>query len=372
MFNKLDSVIARYNEVAERLSLQEVIADKEEFKKLSLEYASLASISEAYAKYKKIEKEERGNQELLREEGVDPELKELAEEELALLIKEKNKVVDELKLLLTPKDPKDAKNVLLEIRAGTGGEEASLFAADLFRMYLRYSEKRKWQVEVMSQTEADKGGLKEVIAEVRGTGAYSRLKYESGTHRVQRVPDTEASGRVHTSAATVAIMPEVEEVEVKIDPSEIRFDVFRASGHGGQSVNTTDSAVRLTHIPTGLVVSMQDEKSQHKNKEKALKILRSRLFEKYENDMNDDRARTRKKQVGSGDRSERIRTYNFPQGRMTDHRIGLTLYRLSEIVDGDLDEIIDKLTISSQAEDLSLDQAAGPGNDTPPPGTIVI
>jgi len=352
MFQKLDTLLARFKELGEQLGLPEVIANKDEFRQLSKEYAQSSEIAAVYEKYQHIENEIDDNRTLIEESNEDPELRKMAEEDIRDLNEKKKKIEEELKVLLIPKDPNDDKNIILEIRAGTGGEEASLFAGDLFRMYAKYAEKKRWRVEIMNKTEGEKGGFKEIVAEIYGKGAYSKLKYESGTHRVQRVPETEASGRVHTSAATVAILPEMEDVEVKIDQTDLRIDVFRASGHGGQSVNTTDSAVRLTHIPTGIVISMQDEKSQHKNKEKAMKILRAKLYEKYQYEQNQVRAEDRRNQVGSGDRSERIRTYNFPQGRMTDHRIGLTMYKLNEIIDGELDEVNEKLHIAFQTEEL--------------------
>ena len=285
-------------------------------------------------------------------ESGDEELRELAKMEIAEYEDEIPKMEDELKILLLPKDPNDEKNVILEVRAGTGGDEAALFAQDLLRMYLRYAERRGWKAEIMDINDTDIGGVKEASVLIKGKGAYSRLKYESGTHRVQRVPDTESSGRIHTSAATVAVLPEVDDVEVDINPNDVRVDVYRSSGNGGQCVNTTDSAVRLTHIPTGLVVTCQDEKSQIKNKDKAFKVLRSRLYDMKLREQNAEISEQRRSQVGSGDRSERIRTYNFPQGRITDHRIGLTIYKLDNFLDGDIDEVIDGLITSDQAEKM--------------------
>ncbi len=285
-------------------------------------------------------------------EAGDEELKELAKMELSELEDKLPQMEEELKILLLPKDPNDEKNVILEIRAGTGGDEAALFAQDLLRMYLRYAERRGWKTEIMDMNDTGIGGVKEAIVLIKGKGAYSRLKYESGTHRVQRVPETESSGRIHTSAATVAVLPEVDDVEVEIDPNDVRVDVYRSSGNGGQCVNTTDSAVRLTHIPTGLVVTCQDEKSQIKNKEKAFKVLRSRLYDLKLKEQNDEISAERRSQVGSGDRSERIRTYNFPQGRVTDHRIGLTIYKLDSFLDGEIDEVVDGLITSDQAEKM--------------------
>jgi len=277
---------------------------------------------------------------------------EMAEEDLAQVTIEKQKAESDLKLLLLPKDPRDERNVIVEIRAGTGGEEAALFSTDLFRMYSRYAEEKKWQVEILSSNLTGKGGFKEVIFNITGKGVYSKLKYEGGTHRVQRVPDTESQGRIHTSAVTVAILPEVEDVDIKINPSDIKIDVYRASGPGGQSVNTTDSAVRLTFVPTGMIVTCQDEKSQHKNREKAMKVLRARLYDEEQKKAHDEQDSERKQQVGSGDRSERIRTYNYPQERVTDHRIGLTLHKLSAIMEGAMEEVIDALTLHFQSEAL--------------------
>ena len=293
----------------------------------------------------------QSTQEMLRDK-LDSELRELAEAELASLEEDKSSLEEKLKVLLLPSDPLDEKNVIMEIRAGTGGDEAALFAGDLFRMYSRYAERNGWQIESMSSNPTELGGFKEAIVMISGDRVYSRLKYESGVHRVQRVPETEASGRIHTSAATVAVLPEAEDVDIEIDPNDLRVDVFRSSGHGGQSVNTTDSAVRITHIPTGMVVTCQDEKSQHKNKDKALKVLRARLLDQLMEEQEAGIAETRKTQVGSGDRSERIRTYNFPQSRVTDHRIGLTTHRLTEFLDGDLDEMIEALIVSAQSERL--------------------
>jgi len=351
MFERLEEVEHRYETLSHLLSQPEVIHNQTELQKVAKEYAELGKVVDLYRKLKKLEEEIRENR-ILMESEEDEELKRLAKEEVAHLLEEKGRVERDLRVALLPKDPNDEKNILLEIRAGTGGEEAGLFAADLFRMYAKYAEKQNWKVEILSRHYTGVGGFKEIIALIEGKGVYSRLKYESGVHRVQRVPITESQGRIHTSTVTVAILPEAEEVEVEIDPNDLRIDIFRSSGPGGQSVNTTDSAVRITHLPTGIVVSCQDEKSQHKNKAKALKILRARLLEKARQEKEKEISEKRRNQVGTGERSERIRTYNFPQGRVTDHRIGLTLYRLDEILEGDLDEIIDSLITYYQTETL--------------------
>ncbi len=350
MFDKLAGVENRFLELEQMLGDPNVLKDRSAFQKLSKEHAELSRIVPVYRDYKRVVKDVEGSRELLK--GSDPELRALAQEEVHELEAQMEDLEEQLRVLLIPKDPLDDKNVLIEIRAGTGGEEAGLFAGDLYNMYCRYAERRGWKVESMSQSVSGIGSLKEVIALVQGNGAYSRFKYESGTHRVQRVPATEAQGRIHTSAVTVAVLPEAEEVEVNIDPTEIKVDVYRSSGPGGQSVNTTDSAVRVTHLPTGLVVICQDEKSQHKNKAKALKVLRSRLLDQKIQAQNQERSAARKNQVGSGDRSERIRTYNFPQGRVTDHRIGLTLYKLESIMQGEIDEVLDALATHYQAQAL--------------------
>jgi len=351
MFERLEEVEHRYETLSHLLSQPEVIHNQTELQKVAKEYAELGRVVDLYRKLKKLEEEIRENRSLMESEE-DEELKRLAKEEVVHLLEEKGRVERDLRIALLPKDPNDEKNILLEIRAGTGGEEAGLFAADLFRMYAKYAEKKNWKVEILSRHYTGVGGFKEIIALIEGKGVYSRLKYESGVHRVQRVPITESQGRIHTSTVTVAILPEAEEVEVEIDPNDLRIDIFRSSGPGGQSVNTTDSAVRITHLPTGIVVSCQDEKSQHKNKAKALKILRARLLEKARQEKEKEISEKRRNQVGTGERSERIRTYNFPQGRVTDHRIGLTLYRLDEILEGDLDEIIDSLITYYQTEAL--------------------
>ncbi|MFP4168143.1 MAG: peptide chain release factor 1 [Desulfonatronovibrionaceae bacterium] len=341
MFAKLDSLEQRYAEVEQELSNPEIYENPEEYKRLSKAHADLSEVVAAYREYRDVCRQLEENRELLRD--GDEEIRELARAEAEDLDGRKEELEERLKLLLTPKDPLDAKDILLEIRAGTGGEEAALFAADLFRMYSRFAENKGWKVELMNTHESASGGFKEIIASISGKQVYSWLKFESGVHRVQRVPSTESQGRIHTSAVTVAILPEAEEVDVKIEPTDLRVDVFRASGPGGQSVNTTDSAVRITHVPTGLVVSCQDEKSQHKNKAKAMKILRSRLLQQMQDEQKQQLDESRKSQVGSGDRSERIRTYNFPQGRVSDHRINLTAYNLSEVMEGELSGIIEPL-----------------------------
>ena len=351
MFQRIKDIEKRYEELERLLSDPAVISNRSEYQKLAKEHSDLAPLIEAFREYEKAGRLLDEAQQVLRE--GDEELRELAKEEIPQLKEKIEELEQRLTILLLPKDPNDEKNVILEIRAGTGGDEAGLFAADLFRMYARFAEASGWRVEVLSSSSASgMGGFKEVIAMIEGRGAYSRLKYESGVHRVQRVPVTEAQGRIHTSAVTVAVLPEAEEVEVQIDTNEIRVDVFRSGGHGGQSVNTTDSAVRVTHIPTGLVVSCQDEKSQLKNKAKALKVLRARLLDKMQAESAAQMSEARRKQVGSGDRSERIRTYNFPQGRVTDHRIGLTLYNLQAILDGEIQPVIDALATHYQTEEL--------------------
>ncbi|SHE29007.1 bacterial peptide chain release factor 1 (bRF-1) [Thermoanaerobacter uzonensis DSM 18761] len=350
MIDKLQAIEDRYVELSQKISDPNIISNVNEWRKYVKEHAAIEDIVLKYREYKKVLEDIEATKELLS--SNDEELKEMAEEELSQLEEKKEKLLEEIKILLIPKDPNDEKNVIMEIRAGAGGEEAALFAHDLFRMYSMYAEKKGWKVEIMSSNETDIGGFKEVILNISGKGAYSRLKYESGVHRVQRVPTTEAGGRIHTSTATVAVLPEVEEVDIEINPNDIKIDVFRSGGHGGQSVNTTDSAVRVTHIPTGIVVTCQDERSQIQNRERALKILRAKLYEMALEEQQREIAETRKSQVGTGERSERIRTYNFPQGRVTDHRIGLTLYRLQEVLNGDLDEIIEALILNDQAEKL--------------------
>jgi peptide chain release factor 1 len=351
MFEKLEEVERRYETLNHLLSQPEVINRQEELQRVAREYSELGKVVDLYRKFKKLEVEIEQSQHLLTSEE-DPEMKGLAKEELDRLLAEKERVGGDLKVALLPKDPNDEKNCILEIRAGTGGDEAGLFAADLFRMYAKFAEKNGWRMEVLSRHYTGVGGFKEVVALIEGKRVFSRLKFESGVHRVQRVPVTESQGRIHTSTVTVAILPEAEEVDVQIDPNDIRVDIFRSSGPGGQSVNTTDSAVRITHIPSGMVVSCQDEKSQHKNKAKALKILRARLLDKAQQEKEIEISEKRRLLVGTGERSERIRTYNFPQGRVSDHRIGLTLYRLESILEGEIDELIEALTTHYQAEAL--------------------
>ena len=355
MFTKLAFIEERYEELSQKISDPEIIADQNKWRKLCKENSDITPIVEKYREYKKAKEAIESSMEML-EEKPDKEFEELLLLEIDENKEKITKPEEDLKILLIPKDPNDEKNVIVEIRGGTGGEEAALFAGSLFRMYSMYAENHGWKIDIMNSNPTELGGFKEITFTVEGDGAYSRLKYESGVHRVQRVPETESGGRIHTSAATVAVLPEVEEVEFEINANDLRIDVFRAGGPGGQCVNTTDSAVRVTHIPTGIVVSCQDEKSQHKNKDKALKVLRSRLYEFYESQRNDAISQERKSQVGSGDRSERIRTYNFPQGRVSDHRINLTLYKIEAIMNGELDEIIDSLITHYQSEKLKNTQ----------------
>ena len=350
MFDKLDFITEKYDELARKVSDPEIINNQPVWQKHIKEMGEMEPIVKKYTEYKKAKTELADAKELL--EMGDDEMRELAKMEIGELEEKVETAEEELKVLLLPKDPNDEKNVILEIRAGTGGDEAALFGADLLRMYTRYAERNRWKTELMDMNETGIGGVKEAVMLIKGKGAYSRLKFESGAHRVQRVPENESSGRVHTSAATVAVLPEVDDVEIDLDPNDVRVDVYRASGNGGQCVNTTDSAVRLTHEPTGLVVTCQDEKSQIKNKEKAFKVLKSRLYDLEMQKQQDEIAGQRKSQVGSGDRSERIRTYNFPQGRVSDHRIGLTLYKLESFLDGDIDEIVDGLITDDQAKKM--------------------
>ena len=356
MLDKLADLKRRYEEITHLISLPETLSDSSLFQHLTREYSELGPVIQTYEQYLMLQSELESNQELLNDSEEDTEIRELAKEEILHLTSRRAELDQEIKRLLIPKDPDDERDIILEIRAGTGGEEAALFAKDLFRMYVRYTEAMKWKASILNESVTDIGGFKEVTLSIVGKGVYSRLKFEAGVHRVQRVPRTETQGRVHTSAATVAVMPEVEEVEIAINPAELRIDVFRASGPGGQSVNTTDSAVRITHLPTGLVVSCQNEKSQLKNKNQAMKVLRARLYEKELAEQQAATSQQRKSMVGSGDRSERIRTYNFPQGRITDHRINLTLYRLENILLGQLDELIDPLLRHDQAGRLATMQ----------------
>lgn len=351
MFDKLELLVEKFEELEKKIIDPEIMKDMNVWQKLAKEHGDMKPIVEKYREYSKHKKELEENKGMLKE-SLDDEMKELVKEEISELEDSIEKEEQDLKILLLPKDPNDEKNVFMEVRAGTGGDEAGLFAEDLLRMYRMFADKQKWKTEIMSISEQGVGGIKEVVFLVKGKGAYSKLKYESGVHRVQRVPATESSGRIHTSAATVAVLPEVEDVDVVINQNDLRIDVYRASGNGGQCVNTTDSAVRITHIPTGVVVTCQDEKSQLKNKDKAMKILKSRLYEKYQEEQNKDIADARKSQIGSGDRSERIRTYNFPQGRVTDHRINMTIYQLDSFLNGDISEMIDALITSDQAKKM--------------------
>jgi peptide chain release factor 1 len=350
MFDKLEEVEQRYRALDIALSEPHVFDDRQRYQNLTAERAKIAPVVENYQRYKSVLQQLEDNKKLLNEQ--DEEIRGLAFDDIDILTNEKASLEQKLQLMLLPKDPRDEKNVILEIRAGTGGEEAALFAFDLFRMYAKFAEYKRWKVEILSQSITGLKGVKEVIALIEGRGAYSQLRFESGVHRVQRVPETEAQGRIHTSAVTVAVLPEADDIDIEINPADLKVDVYRSSGPGGQSVNTTDSAVRVTHLPTGLVVSNQDEKSQHKNKAKALKILKARLLDIAARKQQEEISRERKSMVGTGDRSERIRTYNFPQGRVTDHRINLTLYRIESIMMGDLQEIIDSLITHYQAEAL--------------------
>lgn len=355
MFDKLETVVNRYEQIAVELSRPETAGDNLLFTKLMKEHAELTPIVEKYREYTAAKTSVKEALEILSESGLDKDFKELAEEELKTAKADIERCSDELKILLLPKDPNDDKNVIVEIRGGAGGEEAALFAGTLYRMYTMYSESKRWSIEVINANETELGGYKEIVFMIEGAGAYSRLKYESGVHRVQRVPDTETQGRIHTSTVTVAVLPEAEDVELEINPADLKIDTFRSSGAGGQHINKTSSAIRVTHIPTGTVVECQDERSQYKNKDKALKILRSRLLDAAQREHDEAIASDRKSQVGTGDRSERIRTYNYPQGRVTDHRIGLTLYKLEQILNGDLDEVVDALTTYYRTEALKAE-----------------
>jgi peptide chain release factor 1 len=352
MFEKLTTVEARYDELMARISAPEVQSDPSELRKTSKTLSDLEPLVRTYREFRSVEDDVAGAEALVK--GADPDLRELASEELKSLSARRETLLHELRILLVPKDPNDEKNVILEIRAGTGGDEAALFAADLFRMYTRYAERRRWKLDVLSSSDSGAGGVKEVIVSIEGKGVYSQLKYESGVHRVQRVPATEASGRIHTSTATVAVLPEAEEVDIQIHDKDLRIDTFCSSGPGGQSVNTTYSAVRITHLPTNLVVSQQDEKSQIKNRAKAMKVLRARLFEMELQKQQDAIAKERKGQVGTGERSEKIRTYNFPQNRITDHRINYTSHRLHDVLEGDVGELLEQVSSFYSAEQLKL------------------
>ncbi|MGO4505224.1 MULTISPECIES: peptide chain release factor 1 [unclassified Dyella] len=346
---KLESLAERHEEIGLLLAQPDVQADNNRFRELSREYAQLEPVTNSLREHDGAERELSETRAMLD----DPELREMARDDIGRLEQRLAELDDELQILLLPKDPRDEANLFLEVRAGTGGDEAAIFAGDLFRMYTRYAERRRWHVEILSENHGEHGGYKEVVARIEGKGAYSRLKFESGTHRVQRVPETESQGRIHTSAATVAILPEMDDIdEIEISPSDIKTDTFRASGAGGQHVNKTDSAIRITHLPTGIVVECQDERSQHKNRARAMSLLKARLLDDERSKQAAVQAESRRLQVGSGDRSQRIRTYNFPQGRITDHRINLTLYRLPEVLQGDMDELVDTLTRENQADEL--------------------
>ncbi|MBR5222974.1 MAG: peptide chain release factor 1 [Clostridia bacterium] len=356
MFDKLESVVNRHEQIGIELTRPDVASDNELFRKLMKEYSELTPLVEKYKEYVAAKNAEKEALEILAEPNLDKDFKELAEEELKEAKENIITFADELKILLLPKDPNDEKSVIIEIRGGAGGEEAALFAASLYRMYSMYAESKRWQIEISNANETELGGYKEISFMIEGGGAYSRFKYESGVHRVQRVPDTETQGRIHTSTVTVAVLPEADEVELEINPADLKIDTFRSSGAGGQHINKTSSAIRVTHIPTGTVVECQDERSQFKNKDKALKILRARLFDEEQRKHDEAIASDRKSQVGTGDRSERIRTYNYPQGRVTDHRIGLTLYKLDQILNGDIDEVVDALITHYRTEALKADE----------------
>lgn len=357
MFENLDAVENRYEQIGVELTRPEIVSDNAQFRSLMKEHSELTPIVEKYRELKAAEKSAEEARRLLEDSSLEADFKELAEEELKTAQETQSAAAEQLKLLLLPKDPNDSKNVIVEIRAGAGGEEAALFAAALFRMYTMYAEAHNFRVEVTNENETELGGYKEISFMVEGEGAYSRLKYESGVHRVQRVPDTETQGRIHTSTATVAVMPEADDVEIEINPADLKIDTFRSSGAGGQHINKTSSAIRITHIPTGTVVECQDERSQFKNKDKAMRVLRARLFDAAQREHDEAIASDRRSQVGTGDRSERIRTYNFPQGRLTDHRIGLTIYKLDAVMNGDIDEIVDALITYYRTEALKAQEA---------------
>lgn len=356
MLDKLDFLDEKYIELNEKIADPEIIANNKEWRKLMKEHARIEPIVGKYKEYKEAKEQFEEAKEMLSDKSLDDEMKDMVKQEYKDLEEQIEQLTDELKIMLLPKDPNDEKNVIVEIRAGVGGDEGALFAKDLFRMYTRYAERQHWKTELISTNELGSGGFKEVIFMIKGSGAYSKLKYESGGHRVQRVPATESSGRIHTSSATVAVLPEVDDVEIDIKANEVKFDVFRASGNGGQCVNTTDSAIRLTHLPTGIVISCQDEKSQLKNKDKAMRVLKAKLYEKYQREQHDEIAADRKSQVGTGDRSDKIRTYNYPQGRITHHNTGteqgITLYKLDSFMDGDIAEMLDNLVTLDQAQKL--------------------
>lgn len=357
MFDKLEYTERRFEEISNRLSDPTVVSDQEQFRRLMKEHKALTEIVEKYREYKKAQQTVEEMREMIDAAGGDRDLKQMAQEEFETARADIERLSEELKILLLPKDPNDDKNVIVEIRGGAGGEEAALFASDLYRMYSMYAVTQGWKSEILNLNETELGGIKEISFMIEGEGAYSRLKFESGVHRVQRVPETEASGRIHTSTVTVAVLPEVEEVEVQINPDDLQIDTYRSSGAGGQHINKTESAIRITHLPTGMVVECQDERSQFKNKDKAMKVLRSRLYEKMQSEQTEKIASERRLQVGTGDRSERIRTYNFPQGRVTDHRIGLTLYRIEEIMNGGMGELLDSLITADQADKLKAGEA---------------
>ncbi|MCR4437103.1 MAG: peptide chain release factor 1 [Clostridiales bacterium] len=351
MFDKLQAAEDRYEEINHKLSDPAVLENQDEYRKLMKEHSELETVVEKYREYKKASKDISDAREML-EDKLDKDFREMVEMELKESERKLEHIKKELKILLLPRDPNDERSVIVEIRSGAGGEEAALFAGVLFRMYSRYAERKRWKTEILDSNATELGGFKEVVFAIEARGAYSRLKFESGVHRVQRVPSTEAGGRIHTSTVTVAVLPEVDEVDVEINPNDLQIDTYRAGGAGGQHINKTESAIRITHIPTGIVVTCQDERSQHKNKDKAMKVLRSKLYELAQEQQNSEVAQARKSQIGTGDRSERIRTYNYPQGRVTDHRIGLTLYKIEEILDGDIDEIIDALITTDQSQKL--------------------